>query len=92
MVRASIAEIKKLFLDSWPPGVVDATVTAILPGIDYLLDGFVRKYYDTELSETDTTVVHIANLIGKQVLLDGLWSHAGGILSERPPTKNQRPS
>ena len=85
MVRGTAAEVKKLFLDTWPPGVTDTIVTAVLPGVDSMLDGWVRKYYDTELSTTDTTVVHIANLMGKQVVLDGIWSNAGGVLSERLP-------
>ncbi len=78
MVRATAAEIKKLFLGKWPAGATDSNVGDILAGIDYTLDGHVKRHYDTSLSETDTDVVHIANKIGKQEILHALWSSAGG--------------
>ncbi len=84
MVRATAAEVKKLFLDSWPPGATDANVGGILAGLDYLLDGYVKKHYKVTLSTTDTDVVHIANLLGKREILNDLWALAGGPLSERP--------
>ena len=78
MVRATAAEIKKLFHGSWPSGADDTSVGNLLAGIDYKLDGFVKKYYEAALSTTDTTVIHIANMLGKQEVLRGLWANAGG--------------
>ena len=78
MVRATAAEIKKLFHGSWPSGATDSSVGDLLAGIDYKLDGFVKKYYEAALSTTDTTVIHIANMLGKQEVLRGLWANAGG--------------
>ena len=84
MVRATAAEIKKLFLGSWPPGASDTNVGEILAGVDYKLDGYVKKHYEVSLSTTDTDVVHIANLLGTRVILRAIWGLAGGELSERP--------
>ena len=81
MVRATAAEIKKLFLGVWPPRVTDSNVGDILAGIDYKLDGFVKKYYKVDLSTTGTDVTHISNMIGKQEILHIMWAHAGGYLS-----------
>lgn len=78
MVRATAAEIKKLFHGVWPAGATDSSVGDILAGIDYILDGYVKKHYETALSTTDTSVVHISNLMGRQVVLRGVWAMAGG--------------
>ena len=79
--RATAAEIKKLFLGVWPLPATDTNVADILSGIDYMLDGYVKRYYNVTLSATDTDVVHIANMMGKQVVLDAVWSVAGGTAS-----------
>ena len=84
MVRATAAEVEYLFMGNWPPGVDDTSAGNILAGVDYLLDGYVKRNYKTTLSTTDTDVVHIANLLAKQVILQGLWSVAGGVLSDKP--------
>lgn len=83
MVRATTTEVKKMFMGNWPPGVDDTSAGNVLAGADYLLDGYVKKHYKTSLSTTDTDVVHIANMLAKQVILHGLWAVAGGVLSER---------
>lgn len=72
MTRATAAEIKKLFGDNWPGSWSDTSVGGILDGIDYRLDGFVKRHYKTTLSTTDTSVVHIANLIGKEIVIDAV--------------------
>ena len=78
MVRATAAEIKKLFLDNWPAGADDTRVGDILAGIDRKLDAYVKKHYDTSLSATDEEVIHISNMMGKQEVLSALWAGVGG--------------
>ena len=80
--RATAAEIKILFGGDWPAGADDTNVAALEPGIDYKLDGYVKLVYKVTLSTTDTDVIHIANMMGKQVVLDMIWSQAGGSASQ----------
>ena len=78
MARATAAEIKKLFHGVWPAGASDTSVGDILDQIDYKLDAYVKKYYEASLSTTDTSAVHIANMVGRQHVLRGVWGQAGG--------------
>ena len=74
MVRATAAEIKKLSHGKWPAPATDSSVGDMCAGIDYKLDAYVKKHYSTSLSTTDTSVVHIANMMGRQEVLRGSWA------------------
>lgn len=81
MVRSTEPEVLKLFLGVYPASVNATNVGNILAGVDYSLDGWVKRNYKTSLSTTDTAVIHIANLMAKQVVLKGMWARGK---QERP--------
>ena len=84
MVRATAAEVLKLFGGTYPPGTSAANITDLLTDADYIIDGYVRKHYKSSLSTTDMAVIHMANQIVARLGMRILWYQAGGVLSGTP--------
>lgn len=67
MVRSTAAEVEDL-LGSYPAGWDATSVGELCTSAYARLNGYVKLYYNTSLSETDTDVVDIENLIVVQML------------------------
>jgi len=81
MVRATAAEVLKLFGGSYPPGTSAANIGDLLADADYIIDGYVKKHYRDALSIADTSIIHMANQIVARLGMRILWYQAGGVLS-----------
>lgn len=81
MVRATATEVVKLFGGSYPPGLDATKVGNLCADGDYVLDGYVKVTYKTDLSTTDTDVVSIANHIVFRLCMRALWAQGGGALT-----------
>ena len=89
MVRATAAEVLKLFNGAYPTGISATTVGDLLAQADYEMDAYTRP---STISATDTSGIHIANKIVVNLSIWGLWLHDGGQLSgkEEPEILTQR--
>ena len=75
MVRATVAEVKKLYGGTCPPNWADAAVTALCTSIDYHLDG---KTAPDTLSTTDVNVIQLANELVYRWMNNADWATSGG--------------
>ena len=82
--RATAAEVLKLFGGVYPPGVDATNIGNLLASADYAMDGYALKHFKTDLSTTDTAVIHASNMTVAQLGLRVLWYQAGGVLSGTP--------
>lgn len=87
MVRATAAEVLKLFGGVYPPGTDATNIGNLCAKADYHIDGYAKKHYKTDLSTTDTSIIYAANLTVAQLGMQLMWYQAGGKLSgqSRPP-------
>lgn len=76
MVRATAAEVEDL-LGTYPSGWDATRVGELCTSADYYLDGYVKTFYNTTLSTTDSDVVNIANHIVIQMLHRANAVHRG---------------
>jgi len=83
MVRATEPEVLIIF-GAYPAGLTTAIITAMLPGGNADLNGYVKKYYKTNLSTTDADAIHIENKVVANKGLWSLWAQAGGPTSRLP--------
>ena len=82
MVRATVAEVKKLFGGTLPANwTTEANVTNLCAQVDAVING---KTYPNTLSTTDPNVVQLCNELVVRYMMHGNWAHAGGILSGQP--------
>jgi len=81
MVRATAAEVLKLMGGSYPPGLDATSVGNLCADGDYILDGYVKTTYKTDLSTSATDVVSIANHIVFRLCMRALWAQGGGTLT-----------
>jgi len=84
MVRATAAEVLKLFGGSYPTGLDATSVGNLCDTADYQLDGFARGEGEPSLSTSDTAIISIANAIAARLCMHSLWMQAGGNLSNVP--------
>jgi len=85
MVRATAAEVLKLFGGSYPPGTDATNIGNLCADADYHMDAYAKKIaYDSTLSTTDTGVIYAANMTVAQLGMHALWIQAGGVLSGYP--------
>lgn len=73
MTRATAAEVLKLYGGTYPVGLNATNIGNLLDPADYVLDAFVKKYYEASLSTTGTAEVHIANKVAVQLGLRAVW-------------------
>lgn len=82
MVRATVAEVKKLFGGTLPPNwSTEANVTNLCGQVDYELEGKAAPH---SLSSTDTAVVQLANELVYRRMIHADWAHGGGHVSGMP--------
>ena len=74
MVRATAAEVVKLFGNTYPPGWTSTTVGYICDIVDDELDEY-------ELSTSDQGAITLANLVVYRRVIHSQWASAGGILT-----------
>lgn len=84
MVRATAAEVLKLFGGVYPPGTDVTNIGNLCADMDYHVDGYIKKMYNTSLSTTDTSVIYVCNMGVAQLGMLILWYQAGGPLSGQP--------
>lgn len=85
MVRATAAEVLKLFGGSYPPGCDATNIGNLCAQADYHMDAYAKDLGYTSLSTTDTGVVYAANMTVAQLGLHAIWIQAGGAISGYPP-------
>jgi muconolactone delta-isomerase len=78
MVRATAAEMLKLFGGTYPPGHDATSFGNFAAQTDAILD---TKAIPSTLSATGTNEVAFANRVAVNLVLRALWLSAGGILS-----------
>ena len=74
MVRATAAEVVKLFGNTYPPGWTATTVGYICDSVDDELDEY-------ELSTSDQGAIALANQLVYRRVIHAIWAAAGGILT-----------
>ena len=84
MVRATAAEVLKLFGDAYPPGLDATNICNVCAHADYHMDAYAKSHFESSLSTTDTGVIYAANLTVIQLGLRMIWIQAGGVLSGQP--------
>lgn len=84
MVRATAAEVLKLFAGVYPPGTDATNIGNLCSQADYHMDAYAKANGETSLSTTDTGVVYAANMTVAQLGLRSMWIQAGGPLSGYP--------
>jgi len=84
VVRATAAEVLKLFGGVYPPGTDATNIANLCADADYHLDGYAKSKYKTDLSTTDTSIIYAANLTVAQLGMRLMWYQAGGQLSGQP--------
>jgi len=85
MSRATAAEVLKLTGGVYPPGTDVTNIGNLCDDADYHMDGYAKKFYKTDLSTTDTSIIYAANLTVIQLGMRIMWYQAGGVLSGQPP-------
>jgi len=81
MVRATAAEMLKLFGGTYPPGHDATSFDNFAAQADSILD---TEALPATLSTTGTNEVALANRIAVQLVIWSLWMSAGGPLSGQP--------
>jgi hypothetical protein len=81
VVRASAAEMLKLFGGSYPPPHDATSFGNFAAQADAVLDTFALP---AALSTTGTNEVALANRVAANLVLRALWASAGGVLSGKP--------
>ena len=84
MVRATAAEVLKLFGGVYPPGTDATNIGNLCADADYHMDGYAKKNYKTDLSTTDTSLIYAACMTVAQLGMRIMWYQAGGRLSGQP--------
>lgn len=81
MVRATAAEILKLFGGSYPAGHDATSFGNFAAQADAILDTYALP---ATLSATGTNEVALANRVAANLVLHSLWAVAGGVLTGKP--------
>jgi len=81
MVRATAAEMVKLFGGVFPPGHDAATFGTFAAQADSILDTLALP---ATLSTTGTNEISLANRVAVHLVHKSMWFSAGGVLSGTP--------
>lgn len=87
MVRATVAEVKKLFGGTLPANwTTEANVTNLCTQVDAAIDG---KVSPNSISGSSSAAKQFANELVARYMMWGNWMHAGAPAGEEPMIWNQ---